>query len=159
MIPLFVVVPTTFVTHSYFISTQQITTPPPFPPTTSGTTVISSTSHTPIMATRYAPLVLQKPLNSMPINYAQWIPQFDGTRPITTHQHIDKMNDFSHLEEVYDDDVQVIFFLNIWQVKWENGTEDWKQVVFIIYSNFIKFSFLVGRLKRINFNFSQNTKV
>jgi len=62
------------------------------------------------MACRYARLVLQAPLNAMPQNYAQILPQFDGIGPVTSQQHIDKINDFSDLEEVDDDDVKIRLF-------------------------------------------------
>lgn len=62
------------------------------------------------MAAHYAPLVLQQPLNVMPLNYSQRIPQFDGTRSTTAQQHMDKMNDFADLEEVDDDDVRIRLF-------------------------------------------------
>lgn len=38
------------------------------------------------------------------------MPQFDSTRPIRTHKHIDRMNDFSYLEEFDDDDVRMSLF-------------------------------------------------
>ena len=50
--------------------------------------------HIPIMAARYAPLVLASILHNMPQDYQTRIPQFDGTGPITAQQHVDKMNDY-----------------------------------------------------------------
>ena len=50
--------------------------------------------HIPIMEARYAPLVLAAPLHNMPQEYQNRIPQFDGTRPITVQQHVDKLNDY-----------------------------------------------------------------
>ena len=49
------------------------------------------------MEVRYAPLILQGPLANMPRDYQTKIPQFDGTSPITTQQHIDRMNDYLDL--------------------------------------------------------------
>jgi hypothetical protein len=48
----------------------------------------------PIMAARYAPLVLVAPLHNMPQDYQTRIPQFDGTGALNAQQHVDKMNDF-----------------------------------------------------------------
>lgn len=66
--------------------------------------------HIPAMEGRYAPLALQAPLNSMPHNYAKRLPQFDGIGLVVAHQHIDRMNDFSDLEEVDNDDVKIRLF-------------------------------------------------
>lgn len=46
----------------------------------------------------------------MPQNYAQCIPPFDSVGPIIAQQYIDKMNNFSDLEEVDDDDVKMRLF-------------------------------------------------
>jgi len=62
------------------------------------------------MAFCYSPLVLPASLNAMPQKFGQRVPQFDRTEPITAQQHIDKMNDFSNLEEVDDDDVKMRLF-------------------------------------------------
>ena len=59
------------------------------------------------MVARHAPLVLPSQRHAMPQDYAQRMPQFDGTEPITTQKHIDKINDFSNLQEVDDDDVKM----------------------------------------------------
>lgn len=66
--------------------------------------------HIPAMAGRYAPLALQAPLNAMPQNYSQRFQQFDGTCLVTTQQNIDRMNDFSDLEEVNGDGVKIRLF-------------------------------------------------
>lgn len=62
------------------------------------------------MAVIYAPLALQAYLNSMPQNYAKRLPKSDGTGLVTSQQHIDRMNDFSGLEEVNDDAVKIRLF-------------------------------------------------
>jgi len=46
----------------------------------------------------------------MPQTYGQHIPQFDKAGPITSQQHIDKMSEFSDLEEEDDDDVKMRLF-------------------------------------------------
>lgn len=52
------------------------------------------------MATRYAPFVLTYNLGDMPTDYQSKIPLFDATQNITTHHHVDRMNDFYYLHEV-----------------------------------------------------------
>jgi hypothetical protein len=64
----------------------------------------------PIMAARYAPLVLAAPLHNMPQDYQTRIPQFDGTGNMTAQQHVDKMNDFFDLQEVDEEDVKMRLF-------------------------------------------------
>jgi hypothetical protein len=64
----------------------------------------------PIMAARYAPLVLVSPLHNMPQDYQTRIPQFDGTGSLNAQQHVDKMNYFFDLHEVYEADVQMRLF-------------------------------------------------
>jgi hypothetical protein len=64
----------------------------------------------PIMAARYAPLVLAAPLHAMPQDYQTRLPQFDGTGPLSTQQHVDKMNDYFDLQEVDEADVQMRLF-------------------------------------------------
>jgi hypothetical protein len=59
----------------------------------------------PIMATRYAPLVLDAPLHAMPQDYQTRLPQFDGTGPLNAQQHVDNMNDYFDLQEVDEADV------------------------------------------------------
>ena len=54
------------------------------------------------MATRYAPLVFPAPLVAMPQDYLSKITLYDGTGPVTTQQHVDKMNDCFELQEVYE---------------------------------------------------------
>lgn len=63
------------------------------------------------MAGRHTPLVLTGQLNAMPQDYQSRIPQFDGTWPITTQQHIDKMNDYLDFKEIDDDDVKLRLFV------------------------------------------------
>lgn len=63
--------------------------------------------HIPIMAARYAPLVLQAPFANMPQDYQTRIPQFDGTRPITAQQQVDRMNDNFDLQEVDEENVKM----------------------------------------------------
>ena len=62
------------------------------------------------MAALYAPLVLPQNLGAMPKDYQSKIPQFDNTQPITTQQHVDKMNDFFDLHEIDVDDVMMRLF-------------------------------------------------
>jgi hypothetical protein len=62
------------------------------------------------MEARYAPLVLAAPLHAMPQDYQMRLPQFDGTRPLSTQQHVDKMNDYFDLQEVDEADVQMRLF-------------------------------------------------
>jgi hypothetical protein len=64
----------------------------------------------PTMATRYTPLVLATPLHSMPQDYQTRLPQFNGTRPLSAQQHVDKMNDYFELQEVDEADVQMRLF-------------------------------------------------
>jgi hypothetical protein len=52
----------------------------------------------PIMAARYAPLVLDAPLHAMPQDYQTRLPQFDAMGPLNTQQHVDKMNDYFDLQ-------------------------------------------------------------
>lgn len=108
VVSIFSTIPVSSLIHTHFIPTHQVTVPPPLPPLTLITTTNSSSSHVPIMASLYAPLTLQAPLDDMPQNYGKCIPQFDGTRPITTQQRIDKTNDITDLEEVDDDDVKMM---------------------------------------------------
>jgi hypothetical protein len=67
----------------------------------------------PIMAARYSPLVLDAPLHNMPGDYQTRIPQFDGTGTLNAQQHVDKMNDFFYLHEVYEAYVQMRLFAKI----------------------------------------------
>jgi hypothetical protein len=46
----------------------------------------------------------------MPQDYQTILPQFDGTRPLSAQQHIDKMNDYFDLQEVDEADVQMRLF-------------------------------------------------
>jgi hypothetical protein len=62
------------------------------------------------MAARYAPLVLVAPLHAMPQDYQTRLPQFDGIGPLSTQQHVDKMNDYFDLQEVDEADVQMRLF-------------------------------------------------
>jgi hypothetical protein len=64
----------------------------------------------PIMAARYAPLVLAAPLHAMPQDYQTRLPQFDATGPLNAQQHVDKMNDYLDLQEVDEVDVQMRLF-------------------------------------------------
>jgi ribonuclease HI len=64
----------------------------------------------PIMAARYAPLVLVAPLHAMPQDYQTRLPQFDATGPLNAQQHVDKMNDYLDLQEVDEVDVQMRLF-------------------------------------------------
>jgi hypothetical protein len=64
----------------------------------------------PIMAVRYAPLVLVSPLHDMPQDYQTRLPQFDSTGPLNAQQHVDKMNDYFDLQEVDEADVQMRLF-------------------------------------------------
>lgn len=54
--------------------------------------------HIPVMAARLAHLVLPTMLHNMPHDYKTIIPKFDGTRSITTQQHVDNMNDYFDLQ-------------------------------------------------------------
>jgi hypothetical protein len=54
--------------------------------------------------------VLAAPLHAMPQDYQTRLPQFDGTWPLSTKQHVDKMNDYFDLQEVDEDDVQMRLF-------------------------------------------------
>jgi len=63
------------------------------------------------METRYAPLVLAAPLHAMPWDYQIILPMFDGTGPLNTQQHFDKMNDFFDLQEVDEVDIQMRRFV------------------------------------------------
>ena len=65
----------------------------------------------PIMAARYAPSVSVSPLHAMPQDYQTRLPQFDGTRPLNTQQHVDKMNDYFDLQEVDEADIQMRLFV------------------------------------------------
>jgi hypothetical protein len=62
------------------------------------------------MAARYSPLVLVAPLHAMPQDYQMRLPQFDGTGPLNSQQHINKMNDYFDLQEVDEVDVQMRLF-------------------------------------------------
>jgi hypothetical protein len=62
------------------------------------------------MAVKYAPLVLASPLHAMPQDYQMRLPQFDGTRPLNSQQHVDKMNDYFDLREVDEANVQMRLF-------------------------------------------------
>jgi hypothetical protein len=62
------------------------------------------------MAAKYASLVLDAPLHKMPQDYQTRIPQFDGTGSMNAQQHVDKMNDFFDLQEVYEENVQMRLF-------------------------------------------------
>jgi hypothetical protein len=64
----------------------------------------------PIMAARYDPLVLVAPLHDMRQDYQMTLPQFDGTGPLNTQQHIDKTNDYFDLREVDEADIQMRIF-------------------------------------------------
>lgn len=64
----------------------------------------------PIMAARYSPLVFPAPLANMPQDYQSKIVLFDGTGPLTTQQHVDKMNDCFDLQEVDEESVNLIMF-------------------------------------------------
>jgi hypothetical protein len=64
----------------------------------------------PIMAARYAPLVLATPLHAMPQDYQTRLPQFDATGTLNTQQHVDKLNDYFDLQEVDEADVQMRLF-------------------------------------------------
>ena len=101
------------------------------PPSTPQTSIISSppsTPHTPITSTvvvvinppasprpvsnppramvaKYAPLVFPQNLDAVPANYQSKTPLFDATQGITTHQHVDKMNDFFDLHEIDEENV------------------------------------------------------
>jgi hypothetical protein len=65
------------------------------------------------MASKNAPLVLATPLHAMPQDYQMRLPQFDGIGPLKSQQHIDKMNNYFDLHEVYEDDVQMRLFAQI----------------------------------------------
>jgi len=64
----------------------------------------------PIMVARYACLVLAAPLHAMPQDNQTRLPQFDGTGPLNTQQHVDKMNDYFDMHEVDEADVQMTLF-------------------------------------------------
>jgi len=63
------------------------------------------------MVARYAPLVLPQNLDDMPIDYQSKIPLFDATQSITTQQHVDRMNDFFDLNEVYEENLTMRLFV------------------------------------------------
>jgi hypothetical protein len=63
-----------------------------------------------IMASQYAPLVLDAPLHDIPQDYQTRLPQFDATGHLSAQQHVDKMNDYYDLHEVDEADVQMRLF-------------------------------------------------
>jgi hypothetical protein len=56
--------------------------------TTSPVTQVFVQPPPPIMATRYAPLVLVAHLHDMPQDYQTELPQFDSTGPLNKQQHV-----------------------------------------------------------------------
>jgi hypothetical protein len=83
----------------------------------------------PIMAARYAPLVLASPLHNMPQDYQTRIPQFDGTGTMTAQQHVDKMNDFFDLQEVDEEDVKMRLFSQSLNGQVKNGSKPYQLLV------------------------------
>lgn len=63
------------------------------------------------MAAQYAPLMLPKNLDAMPVDYQRKIPLFDGTQGITAQQHVDKMTDFFDLYEIDEENVTMRLFV------------------------------------------------
>ena len=111
--------------QAYHISSHPST---PHTPITSTAIVVPTppTSPRPVsnppraMAAQYAPLVLPQNLDSMSADYQSKIPLFDGTKGITTQQHVDKMNDFFDLHEIDEENVTMRLFVQTF------GGEVWK---------------------------------
>ena len=74
------------------------------------TPIVSVVSHPSPMDARYAPLDIGGQIHGLPLNYGQRQIQFDGTGYYTIHQPIDKLNDFTNLEEVDHVDVRLRLF-------------------------------------------------
>jgi len=64
----------------------------------------------PIMATRFAPLVLPMPQHDLPQNYSQRIRLYGVDEDVTTQQHLNHFIDFIDLEEVDYEDVKMRLF-------------------------------------------------
>lgn len=103
-----------------FILQHKVTQIPPLPftPSTSPTTSTfqlhsSGPPPPPIMAAKYAPLVLPSPLANMPQDYQSKITLLDGTDPLSAQCYGDKMNDCFDLQEVDEESVKLIMFARI----------------------------------------------
>jgi hypothetical protein len=81
-------------------------------PKASVSSQVSNPGHIPIrfMATRFPPLILLAQLHELPHNFSEIIKTYNEKGDITTHQHLEKFNDFVDLEEVdYEDDKMILF--------------------------------------------------
>jgi hypothetical protein len=89
---------------------------PPIPSSSTASITTSPITHViiqpppPIMAARYAPLVLVAALHAMPQDYQTRLSQFDSTGALNAQQHVDKMNDYFDLQEVDEADVRMRLF-------------------------------------------------
>ena len=62
------------------------------------------------MAARYAPLVFPTPLEFIPQYFQSKITLYDGTSPVTSQWHVEKMNDCFDLQEVDEESVKLRMF-------------------------------------------------
>jgi hypothetical protein len=76
------------------------------------------------MASRFSPLVLPAQLHDLRQNYSERIKTYNAEGDITTHQHLDRYNDFVDLEEVDYEDAKMRLFAQSFArkvTKWFKG--------------------------------------
>ena len=79
------------------------------------------------MAIRFIPLVLPAQLHDLPQGYSQRLRTYGAKGDITSHQHLDRFNDFCDIEEVdYEDEKMRVFALSLYGEvnKWFIGLVD-----------------------------------
>ena len=59
-----------------------------------------------ILATRYAPLVLPQPMNSLPtMDYLKYLPQFTGEGDVTVEENLASFYRFAEIQAIENEDV------------------------------------------------------
>jgi hypothetical protein len=67
-----------------------------------------------IVASRYAPLVLPQPMNSLPVgDYLKYMPKFTGEEDITAEEHLASFYSYDDNLNIENEDVWMRFFVQI----------------------------------------------
>jgi hypothetical protein len=78
-----------------------------------------------IVAVRYAPLVLPRPMNSLPIrDYRNYMPKFTGEEDIIAEEHLETFNNYVDNLNIENEDVWMRVFVQILDgeaMKWFRG--------------------------------------